>query len=117
MILKIAQYDGSQRAHWKFIDDIGEVSTLSVFLRMARDGDGEEAAEVLRFFSKADGVDLWFPDIVFLPDSVEKLVLSGRETSQRISAVLVITRGKVGQLIAFHEAYLMNDEGKTIERL
>lgn len=114
MILKIATYGEDRKAQWRFIDDVGEVATMSVFLRKAKREDGK--ADVLRFFVAEDCENKWNPDMIFLPPSVEKAVFESGSVT-RVSALLMMSRAKVGSLIAFHEAYLMNDEGKTIERL
>jgi len=116
MILKIAQYDdGPQIMRWKYIDNIAEVSTFNVFLKKAIVED--DGPEVLKFFATRDGDDEWKPDLTFIPRIVEETVLSGSTDARRVSAVMTTSREGNGRLIAFHEAYLMNDEGKTIERL
>jgi len=115
MILKIAVYGESDKTQWRYIDNVAEVSTFDVFLRKVEREDGQ--TEVLGFFSTKDGDDAWRPDMVFLPDALEKSVLGEKPASHRVSAFLMTSRERVGHLVAFREAYLMNDDGKTIERL
>lgn len=126
MILKFARYGAEKQirgvGRWQFIDCIEDVSTFPVFIRRVErqpvEGDkGDPCAHVLKCFLDEAGTATCEPDLYSVPRPAEERVLSGDKESLRVTGVLIMSREKVGRTVVLYAGYLLNDEGKTIERL
>ena len=115
MILKIARYGHGKQKRWEFIDGIREASTFPIYLRKILREDGK--TEVLRCFYDESGDEQVRMDSFSVPSPVEESVLSGEKPFCYLSGALITSRDQAGRIVVFHEGYLLNDEGKTIERL
>ena len=57
------------------------------------------------------------PDNVFLPRWLDEKVLEQKTPRVKVSMAYLSFKNGTHRSVAFREAYLLNDEGKTIERL
>lgn len=125
MILKIARYGEDSCRHnarWQFIGDVAELSTQPVWLRAVKqeqNGDDGEKREttVLRCFMREDGGEEYGPDVYSVPHNVGERVLKGEVKAFRLAGLFLMLRNGSGKTVVCLEAYLMNDDGKTIEGL
>jgi len=108
---------------WKHIDNIAETMPEPVYLRMVVLDDDDERKEgsdkpVLRCARTKDG-EAYYRDVSWysVPDHIEKLVRDGDSSFCALGGLtLKLTNGH-RKFVVFQEAFLMNDEGKTIDRL
>jgi len=110
MILKVKSTNllGERSTTWRFIEDIHEISTTSGIMK---DGKVFPLIYVPRGRSSCEEIPGEYP--VY---ECQQVQLSN-EDSEYVSILYLFLNSGDTRVLAVQEAYLLNDSGKTIERL
>lgn len=113
MIVKILDVDANR---WVWIDQVARCTAHKAFLRCYPDDK-----EFVGLFSSEDRTqgDVLRVDDSYIPHDVVDEVRSGKVDTAIVSVMYLTMRGtNEVRVFSYHsQVYLMNDEGKTIERL